>query len=98
MGVDSEAEVGLARPVLQVVARLRSAAREIGDFILRNSGGGKVLAGALVKLRGEFFIGNKVSVVTCAPCDQVAAQSGVIVDLEHVDADVRDAQIDGGLD
>ena len=41
MRVDAETQIGLTRPVLEIVARLGPGAREIGNFVLRYAAASK---------------------------------------------------------
>ena len=54
------------------------------------------LAGGLVEGGGELVGGNAVGVEALATGDDLAAEARVFVDLQHVDAEVREA--DAGCD
>ena len=71
MGVEAEAEIGLASPVLEVVERFGTGTREVGDFILREAGGFQALACGEIETGGGFFVGNEMGVVARAAGDQL---------------------------
>ena len=96
VGVEAEAEVGGAVPVLEVVARLMRGACEVGDLVLREAVLREPVAGGFVELGGEVVGGGGVGVEALAAGEDFAAKAGVFVDLEHVDAEVGEA--DGGRD
>ena len=98
VGVETEAEVGIALPVLAVVARLVRRGREVGDFVLREAVLREVRAGGLVELGGEFVGGNAVGVEALAAGEDFAAEAGVFVDFEHVDAEVGEADAGGDVE
>ena len=77
MRVYAEAEIWLARPVLEIVARLEACAREVRNFILRDAGGMQTFAGVVVEIRGGFFVWNEVRVVARSAGNQFASQSGI---------------------
>lgn len=61
MGVETEADVGVALPVLAIVARLMGCGCEVRDFILREAVLRKPRAGGLVEFSGRFVGGNPVA-------------------------------------
>jgi hypothetical protein len=65
-------------------------AGEVGDFVLMNASGVECGAGFEIKVGGGVVVGDKVGVIACAARDEFAAEAGVVIDFEHVDADVRD--------
>src|SRR5256885_4288896 len=83
MRVHTEAEVGLTRPVFQIVARLKTWPTNIGNFILRDSSRFELFACGDIEISRGFFVWNKMRVITRTPGDQLASQSRVIVDFEH---------------
>ena len=98
VGVETEAEVGIALPVLKVVARRVRRGCEVGDFVLREAVLREVRAGGLVELGGEFVGGNAVGVEALAAGEDFAAEAGVFVNLEHVDAEVGEADAGGDVE
>src|SRR5689334_2511631 len=53
------------------------------------------LAGNPIEIGGEVLVGNKMRVVLSAAGNQFAAQAGILIDFEHVNANVGNA---GGND
>src|SRR5437868_13097583 len=91
MGVESEAKIRLARPVLQVVLGLEARAREVGDLVLLNTDEVEPLARERVELGGEVIVRDVVGMIADAAGDQFPAQARVFVNLKHVDAKVRNS-------
>src|ERR1700736_3138999 len=56
MGIDTKSQIRLPRPVLQIMPRLKSLAREAGNLVLINSAGVQTLAGSFIHVRGQFII------------------------------------------
>lgn len=86
MGVEAEAEVRLAVPVFEVVARVVAGVGEVGDLVLRDAGGFKAGAGELVEVGGIVVGGEGGGAVASAGGEGFAAEAGVFVELEQVDA------------
>ena len=95
VGVEAEAEVGLAVPVLEVVAGAVAVAGEVRDLVLGDAGGVEAGAGELVEVGGFVVRGEVGGAVAGAGGEGFATEAGVFVELEEVDADVRDAGGDG---
>ena len=49
-----------------------------------------MLASNLVHVRCEVFVGYKVGVIFLPSCHELSAESGVLIDLKHINAGVRD--------
>ena len=91
MRIHAEAQIWLARPVLQVVPRFLARTREIRNFILHDSRRAQPFAGALIHFRGQFIAGHKVRMVARAAGDEFASQPGIFVHFQHVNTGVRHA-------
>ena len=97
MRIDSESEIGLACPVLEIVRRVpysdavRYRPGEVRNLILLDAGSRQPITSDEVKVGGEIVVGNIMRVVATAAGQQLVAQTGVFVHLQHVDADVRHA-------
>lgn len=95
-GVESEAEVGAALPVAEIMEGPVAWAGEVGDFVLSEAGGGEGFNGVLVHARDGVVSGNNVGVVASAAGEEFAAETGFVVDFKHVDTGVGDAGGDEG--
>ena len=97
MGVETEAKIGVATPVLEVVGGGEAGSGEVGDLDLGDAGGSEQAAGELVEGGGVVVGGDVGCAVAGAGGEDLAAEAGLVVDLEHVDAEVGDAGGDGLL-
>src|SRR5215469_3239071 len=70
---------------------MRYGTCEVRDLVLMNAAGFETFTGIEVQVRGEIVIGNKVGMVTAASGEQLIAKARVLVDFEHVNADVRNS-------
>src|SRR5271156_5777006 len=95
MRVYAETEVGLPRPIFQVMPRLAALAREVGNFIMRNPGCLEALTCGKVKICDGFFVGDKMRVIARSSRTQFAAESRFIVHFEHIDTHMWRAGCDG---
>ena len=75
MGVETEAEVRLAVPVLQVVSRLLAGAGEVGDFVLRETAAGERGDRVLVEVRREVVVGYGGRAEAAAVVEHLAAEA-----------------------
>src|SRR5438445_8995070 len=84
-----KSKVWLPCPLLQVVARFKAFACEIRDLILLYACSIQKFASLQIELRRRVFVRNEVRVISCSTRNQFAAEPGIFIDFEHVDADVR---------
>ena len=89
MRIYAKTKVWLPCPVLQVVARFKAFACEIRDLILLYACSIQKFASLQIELRRRVFVWNEVRVISCSTRNQFAAEPGIFIDFEHVDADVR---------
>lgn len=88
MRVGTEADVGLACPVLEVVARFEAGAREVGDFVARDADAGEAFDGGFVEV-GDGVVGGYVAgSVALAEGKDFGSEAAIVIDFEHVDGDV----------
>ncbi len=88
MGIQSETEIRMATPVLQVVTRLASGAGKVRDLILPQSIPLQKRNCALVEIRGQLFARHRAGVIAEAARQQFAAEAGILINFQHVDAGV----------
>ncbi len=75
MGVEAEADVGIALPILAIVARLMKRRREVRDLILRKSVSRQPRAGYLVELCRGFIGGNAIGVEALTAGHDLASEA-----------------------
>src|SRR5487761_1843647 len=95
MRIQSEAEIRLASPVLEIMARPIPRAREVRNLILRDSSRAEMLHGFAIHVRDGLLIRHHANSVARASGDHLAAQPGIFIHVEHVYAQVRYAGRDG---
>ncbi len=66
-------------------------AREVGNLILRDSGGAELLAGLGIHVCDGWLVRHHADTVTRASGDDLASQPGIFIHIQHVDAQMRHA-------
>ena len=70
---------------------VRHRPRKVRDFVLLHSALFQALTRGEIKVGGEIIVGNEMSVIAAAAGEQLVAETRVLVDLQHVHADMRHA-------
>ena len=92
--IQSQAKVGTAFPVAQVVTGLKPGTREIGDLVLLEARLRELLDGRFIHASNRVVGWNQAGMVTRAALEHLPAQARILVHLEHIDAGVRDSAVD----
>src|ERR1700733_7580711 len=89
MGVGAEAYIGLALPILQIVDRLAAGAREVGNLVAIDAVRAKPGDRCFVEVRDAVVRWHVGSAVAFAAQPDFSAQAAVVIDLQHVDGNMR---------
>ena len=91
MRVHTESQIGLTRPVFEVVPRFPPFTREIRDFILPPSDCFQSPASFEIEIRRGVIVGHEMRVVSAASGNHFPTQARIIIHFQHVNANVRHA-------
>ena len=92
MRIRAEAEVRLAPPVFQIVARFEARPREIRNLVARDARPRQAVDRDFIKVRNLIIGGNVGRAVALAERHDFRTQPAVFIHFEHVDGNVRSIQ------
>src|SRR5712692_3728311 len=92
----ADAQIGLARPVFQVVAGAAARQGPIGDLVMLVARRGQPLAGALVEVGAGVVVRQKLRAVAAPTREYFPAQAAALVNFQEVNRRVLWTQRDQG--
>jgi hypothetical protein len=101
MGVRSEAEIGFAMPVFEIVQRFTARAREVGDFVACDAVAGEVADGGFVEVSYAISRATSFSTIVASCLRPVRASSVRMKDwtprLTRLTPKLRQARMRSGV-
>ena len=90
--IQPHAQIRPPLPIAQVVPRLESRPREIGNLVLAQSRFPKPLDGPLIHPRNRIVARHEIGVIARSTLKHLAPQARILVHFQHVHAGVRNAR------